>query len=562
MLPAILYRKLGVDTTHLRAILTIKLLMDDRRPNTLQQTRQSKNKKQIESATLGIIFMSFILGAALLLSFSIGKDYITHLTFYFSFYIFFLAATLITDFTSVLIDVRDNLIILPKPVNDRTVVFSRILHILIHLTKLVVPMTAPAMIWMAYYTGLSGMIAFDLLLILATLLSIFIINAVYLLILQITTPQKFAAIISYLQIFFAILIYGGYQVIPRMADRTDITQFSITEYPWIVFLTPYWFAASWEFLWHPLSNLLLGLYFIGSLLIPLASIWIVLRYFAPSFNQKLSQMGGSQNELITANPKNSDSKKARKITYSNQLAAWFTDKGAERMSFLLTWKLTSREREFKIKVYPSFGYMLVYFILIFVTGNRRFSMAALSSDSGNGKFLFVGIIYVSSLLLIMALKQIIFSEKYKAAWMYYSSPLDTPGKILSGAVKAVVVKFYLPIALVTFLVASWWAGLHLLPNLILGLSNELFISFTIAYITLKEMPFSVQPSTKARTGSFMAGLFNLAIPGLLATLHFLIYTNQWLVMLLGMLSILANWLMIGALKNRQWDTLYIPVTEK
>jgi len=69
--------------------------------------------------------------------------------------------TLIADFTAVLIDVRDNFIIIPKPINDKTFVLSRLLHIFIHLCKSVIPMCLPALIMLAVQNGfMAGSIFF------------------------------------------------------------------------------------------------------------------------------------------------------------------------------------------------------------------------------------------------------------------------------------------------------------------------------------------------------------------------------------------------------------------
>ena len=160
LLPARFYRNMGVSIPHLKAILTTKLIMDDRRPNSLYQTQKKKQQKPIKGATLGTMFISAILGSVFLVSFAVGKDYITQFTIYFSFYIFVLASTLISDFTSVLIDVRDNMIILPKPINDKTFVLARLLHIIIHVSKLVLPMTLPGMLWISINEGIPGLLPF------------------------------------------------------------------------------------------------------------------------------------------------------------------------------------------------------------------------------------------------------------------------------------------------------------------------------------------------------------------------------------------------------------------
>jgi uncharacterized protein (DUF3820 family) len=203
LLPSSFYRGIGVDTVKLKAIVTTKLIMDDRRPNSLQQSRKRKKEKQVSLATIGTMIMSALMGLLYLLVFSVGTDIVTQLTFYFTLFFFMLSLTLISDFTSVLIDVRDNYIILPKPVNDRTFVVARLLHIFIHLCKIVLPMSIAGLVYVAVHYRFYGAILFLILILFITALSIFFINALYILILKFTTPQRFQSIISYVQIFFA-----------------------------------------------------------------------------------------------------------------------------------------------------------------------------------------------------------------------------------------------------------------------------------------------------------------------------------------------------------------------
>ena len=150
LLPAGLYARMGVDTAQLKTILTTKLILDDRRPRPIAQTRSSGEKKPVSMATLGTMLMSAVMGAFFLFCFFIGEDRVTQLTFYFTFFFVLLSLTLITDFTSVLIDVRDNFILLPKPVNDKTLVVARLLHIFIHLCKIVLPMGLPGVIYLGW----------------------------------------------------------------------------------------------------------------------------------------------------------------------------------------------------------------------------------------------------------------------------------------------------------------------------------------------------------------------------------------------------------------------------
>ena len=553
LLPSALYRNMGVNIPHLKAILTTKLIMDDRRPNTIQQTQRKKQQKPVNSATLGTMFFSAILGATFLLSFTVGKDYLTQFTIYFTFYIFVLATTLITDFTSVLIDVRDNLIILPKPVNDKTFVLARLLHIIIHVSKLMLPMGLPGMIWIGIKEGIPGLLPFIFLILAATLFTIFLINALYLFILKITTPEKFKNIISYFQIFFAIFIYAGYQLVPRLVSKAALSDYSISSSQWAWLAPSYWFAGSWQFLRSFNFNSPLFICFILSIVVPVGSVWIVIKYFAPSFNEKLSLISGSEGE---AAPVKSNSKGIISTTsaYISTLAQWLTQQGAERMAFLHTWKLTGRSRDFKMKVYPSLGYLAVILVMMFMNG-KKLTMTEVRNQTGDGKFIFIEIIYFSSFVLLMALKQLIYSEKFKAAWIYYITPVTKPGQLISGAVKATMVKFYLPLVIASTITAVIMAGPMIIPNLLLGLCNQLLITMLIAYLTIRELPFSVQQSTASKGGTFIRGLFTMLIPVTLAVLHYFVYAYLFVIIILCLLSGIGSWLMMDALKNKGWNTI-------
>ena len=551
LLPSKLYEKMGINTVQLASILSIKLLMDDRRPNTMHQANKRKQTKPISGATIGTMLVSALMGSFFLISFFVGSEMLTRFTIYFSFFIFVLSSTLIADFTSVLIDIRDNIIILPKPVTDKTFVVARLLHILIHISKLVVPMTLPAFILLGIRNGLLALPPFLLMVIAATLFTIFLINALYLIILKITTPEKFKVIISYFQIFFAILFYGGYQIVPRLIGKAVLDNYTINTASYAFFIPSYWFAGGWEFLHSFQFSAPLITCFLLSIFVPLTSIYMVIKYFAPSFNQKLSMISGSEGESMPETV--SGIKKTRPTNnFINSIANLLTDAGAEKMAFLHTWKMTGRSRDFKLKVYPSLGYILVYFVMIFLR-DKRPALSAIKQNSNTEKLIFISIIYFSSLILITAINQLMYSDKYKAAWIYFTTPIAKPGKLISGALKSLLVKFYLPIIVLTFIGAILFEGPRVIPNLFLGLCNQLLIIFLIGYATIRNLPFA--QAQNLSKSSFMRGLLTLLIPGTIAFLHYSIYTFMPVVIILSILSCIAAWLVMDALKNKGWDII-------
>src|SRR3954470_18267035 len=94
LVPGLLYERLGVNTVQLKTIVSTKLLIDDRRPNTFQQASQKHKQKETTRATVGTMLISVVLGCTFLFAFAISENRTTQLTLFFSMFIFMLASTL------------------------------------------------------------------------------------------------------------------------------------------------------------------------------------------------------------------------------------------------------------------------------------------------------------------------------------------------------------------------------------------------------------------------------------------------------------------------------------
>lgn len=549
MLPAPIYKKMGVDQRVLIAILDIKLTMDDRRVSGIQQTSHRESNKQVSSATIITMIVSAVLGLLYLVAFSVGRDIVTSMSFYFFIFFFMLSATLISDFTSVLIDVRDTFIILPKPVNDQTVLLARLLHIFIHICKLVLPMSLPGIIYVGIKYGIGAALCMIPMVLLLTLLAIFFINAAYIIILKITTPQKFQNIISYFQIIFAISIYAGYQVLPRLIQRAGIAEFDISQTSWAVFLPMYWMASAWNSLWSFNFTTESSLCFIAAVSVPLLCIWLVIKFLAPSFNNKLALINSTADNPVLRGKRTL----RKKADFVGRLAGLVTKEKAEWAGFVFAWKMTSRSRDFKLKVYPSVGYLLVLAIIAIFRSDT--SWREISPDSSYFKTMMIVGIYFMSLLLITALSQMAYSEKYKAAWIFAATPLKRPGEVIMGALKAIVFRFYIPIIIIITIPAIIIGGARALPNLLLGASNQLLIVAILVFIDHRSLPFSRKQSAAVKTGSFARNLGVMMVSGFIAIIHYLIFDNNPVVWIGVLLSALATWLITGSIRNTGWEMI-------
>lgn len=546
--PTSLYRKWGVNVSHLQAILHAKLTMDDRRTNAFLIAKQkTKKDKPPSKSTIITMLISFFMGLFFLYVFVFGKDFLTQLTIYFSMFMFMLASTLISDFTSVLIDVRDNFIILPKPVNDRTFVLARLLHIIVHVCKIILPMAIPGIITMIFLSGW-GVLLFIILILLSTLFTIFLINAIYLLILRITTPDRFRNIISYIQIFFAIFIYAAFQLLPRLLGRIDALDFTIRQHEWLLAFPSYWFAAAFETMynWQPLTQEWIGTFL--SLVLPFVSIYIVIRHLAPAFNQKLSMISGS-----------SDNQTDRKVVrrrsdLARTLARWFTSDRQEQTGFALTWAVSSRSRDFKVKTYPGIGYMVVIIAMMFVSRN---SLQLRDLQTPEGRSTILMSLYFLSFVLLIAMANMIVSEKFKAAWIYYIAPLHSPGPVINGAMKAMIVKFFLPLAVISAAVVVALQGTSMLPNLLLALCNQVLLVYVMYMLSKRSLPFSMQMTTDQQAGNFVKALLRLMVLAAIGLVHYLLRNNIVLVYTMLALSITATYILMRQIRHTSWQQLKV-----
>ncbi|MEI6949339.1 hypothetical protein V9K67_19290 [Paraflavisolibacter sp. H34] len=547
LLPQGFYRRWDVNPTQLKAILEVKLTMDDRRPNTFHQTRQHKKEGPIKASTLGTVLLSALFGLTLLSAFLMGDNIVLQLAFYYSFFILMLGMTLISDFTSVLIDVRDNFIILPRPVNDRTFVLAKILHILIHIGRIAIPMGLPAFGFLLYLRGGAAGLLFALMTALATLFTIFLVNAFYLLILKVTRPQKFQSIISYIQIFFAVGFYGGSQLLPRGLDLLDVKNAHLAASPLWLLAPPYWFSAGWNVL-HSLAGT--PLEWAGSFLsigAPATGLLVVVRYLAPAFNSKLALLGTGTATEGAKEPQ-------AKATTGGWMAFFgklLTRSGAEKMGFLFTLRMIARSRDFRMKVYPSIGYFVVVLVGMFYN-LRQMSRGKENPDLTS---IFILGIYVSNFVVLTAIHQVKYSEKYKAAWLFFVAPITRPGEVIRGSMKACLLLFYLPAALLLCGAGLALGGPQLLPDAFLGVMNQLLIISVLMYLQHRQLPFSLPDNANSKGDTILQSFLLLFISGIAGGLHYLLHGFPAVVLVLGLLSLGATWLMRDTIRQTTWKEL-------
>lgn len=544
-----LWQRMGVNTTHLGAILHTKLLMDSRRHTAFHLHGQQENKPAKKQDLLATFFF-FLFGLMFMFMLIPFTHTSTGLTLYFFVWMVLLSMTLITDFTEVLIDVRDNYILLPRPVDDRTLTIARLIHIGLYLSRMVVAFTLPAIVYMFFWRGLFPGLLFLVQVLLSVALVIFLVNMTYLLILRFTSARRFREIINYFQIAFTVLILAGYYLLPRVVDFSAIKTLHVVMDPIAYLLPPAWIGSMWDLLLEGSTQWPVP--FLAALAVtsPVICIYLVVRFLARDFSRKM--MGMSEGSTRERNDK--DEKPG--AIWLPKLSQKLCPDKLEAAAFTFTWRLSGRSRDFKLRTYPSFA--MAPFIFIYFAMGSEGSVAERWAEVKAGD-LYVMLLYFCLIALSGPINVAGFSDRFRASWLFYATPVTSPGYLLSGMFKAVTVRYFLPFYFIISGFALYVWGLKVIDDLLFGLANLLFIGVLTAYLTARRLPFSVSWKDQQKGRNLAAGIGMLIFATVLGVLHYfvLIYAPAWLIPALTPLPLLAFFYFLRQYQQLGWKAVVI-----
>ena len=314
----------------------------------------------------------------------------------------------------------------------------------------------------------------------------------------------------------------------------------------------YWFACLFNGIFTLNASKIEIIAALLGILVPILSIYLVIKYLAPYFNQKLSMITGSEGVNATTN--NPFKKNNKPI--DETLAGFVTNNPMEKAGFLFSWKMMARCREYKMAIYPTIGYVFVMFFLILFTGykNTMDLNLIMANKVKLTSQIIIGI-YVSSIILLAAITQMVYTEKYKAAWIYFSTPIVEPGQIISGGIKAVIIQLNILISLVFLIISIALIGFSIMPNIILGMINQILIAYIIAALAKKNFPFSRHLLNAKKSSSFIKSLYMLFFYGIIGVIHFYILKNIYFIAISIVISLILIYFTSKYIKNLTWNEI-------
>ena len=543
----------GVDFEQLIAIVGIKLTMDNRRNNASMMRGKGGQSKESNNRFLMTMFVYALLGLSMAIYVGFIGEPMVAMSIFNGFIMVMLAMTLITDYSSVLLDTADNMILLPRPVDSRTLFTARLTHITLYIGQILFAVSLVPTIVIGIKYGFVAVLLFLLTAVMSALFALFFTSILYLVIMRLTSAERLKDIINYLQIGMAIFIFAFYQLMPRLFNITDITNVTFEPSWWNPLVPPMWMGGTMDaFITGNFDapHLILILLCFA---VPILGLVLMNRSFSTFFSEKLAGLSTEFNPTETST---TPSVSAPNLgDFSTKLAPHITSSPVESGVFQFVWKQLSRDRKIRLRLYPQFAYFFVMIIVImFSVFRRNGDIETILAELPNTKW-YLMFIYLGSTTLSASLALVPYSDDFKAAWIYYALPVAKPGDVLLGSLKAQFFKFYLPFyAILSLILLAIWR-LPVVDDIILGLLNVMIIALIYSIVNVSLLPFSEETSTQAQSGNFIRGLISMLIFTVIAGLHYLATLIPYLT--LGMMPVqcFVIYLLIKKYQNTAWASI-------
>ena len=439
-----IFIKMGIDYAMMRQILHIKLTMDERRVPTLfsQSAKKSEDQKY---GYIKSLWIYALIGLTLIPFMGFGDNYLFQMSSTYAILIFMIMTSMISDFSSVLLDIRDRSILSTKPITAKTVNAAKFMHIFIYLSYLTIALTAIPLLFGLFKQGILFFFLTIMEIILINIFIVILTAILYIVILRFFDGEKLKDMINYVQIGLSLVLMIGYQVLIRSFEFVNLN-IEVVFHWWSIFLIPMWFAAPYELLLNGDRSLLTVVFSILSIVMPILSIWLYIKLI-PTFER-------SMQKLLTIGK----IKKKKDNRLKDLLLRCICLSSDERAFYRFSSMMMKQEREFKLKIYPSLGFsFIIPFIFMFnvVSENIDYSVSMSYLN-----------IYFSMLIIPSAVFMLGYSSKYKAAWIYKVFPIKDYSDLKKGSLKAFLTKLYIPLYAVLSIVFCFIYGTRIIPDLL------------------------------------------------------------------------------------------------
>jgi hypothetical protein len=529
-------RWLGVDYEQFEILIITRLTMDFRNPPSGMQSLGNR-KNTFTSQILMYVIIGALFGLA---AFSVG-DLVLGLTIFFSVVLVSLSMTLISEFTSVLFDPRDNLILLPRPVSNRTLLMYRLIHIQFYMGLIAIALSITGAIVIIFKYSVLASLIFLITAFLSTWIALLFTTFFYLLLSKIVNGDRFKDIISYAQIIMVVVVFGSYQLMPRLMDSAVLSNLKLHVSWWTYFFPPAWLAAIVKIFCFTDNSVEFILLALPGVIVPIVGAVLLIRFISNGFGNILSE-----NSSDSSVNQNNSSLKAGLLTRLNNL---FCISGSEKAGWNFTMSTIKRDRKFKQAVYPNFGILLVLAIIL-LKPDVTHPIASLQGLNDFNKYLFLMILGFS---VNNAVLQLPYTDTPEAAWIYKALPFNEHGELLTGAIKAILTKFLVPTYAIILIPVIFLWGFSIILPVLLTLLGNIFMVLIVLAIQETFLPFTRFREMQQKGINSLRAILSMILMFLVAGgIYMTRLIPLWMTVLLCCMVLCFNVVIFRRIRNRKF----------
>ena len=437
----------SIDRVQLRALLKCYW-----RLSTRGRVARSMGRGGKQRSIVFVLVMYVVMGVFTgMIAFSPLIDLFTFTIIVHSITFFIVGMALTSESGDILFNANESDVLVHRPIHPKTLLLAKTIN-LIGFTLVLA--TAINLFPTIFALAIAGTrVWFPVVhLVSMVLLCIFCSAAVvctYGLIIRFLNREKFDNFAAWSQVGMSVLFIGGYQIVPRLLQRFE--GLSLKTYAKYLFaLPPAWFAG--------LDSAVAGDLPVGLLLASIGLAvtalfaYIAISRLSPSYGEGLMKIAETRSGTPTK------SRVRRRRDLSNPILRWWLRDPIELWSFRLAGAYMRRDRDIKLRLYPSLTIFIVFPLISLM--DRR--------NTGFSAFVPLLTVWMMSMLPYQAMQSLQMSQHYLAADLFAIAPLRTAAPVFHGVRKAMIVYLLVPALAISALLIGILA-----PGGLLGLKLAL-----------------------------------------------------------------------------------------
>lgn len=470
--------KFDIDYDQLERILALKLMMDRRRTSIFTGKKRDKGKDRIFGYEQ---FLNLFIGCMLAMIIGLSSlPILYNMAVLFGTFLTYSILYMLSDFSTVILDVRDKKLIGVTPIKGVTLNMAKLIHITIYLSKIMLEIMIIPFVTTLMAKGFVYALVLFIESVMLMFFAIFMTTMIYYGLMCVYSGEKLKDILNYIQMVVVIVVVLMQQILPRLIEFTE-HEITYSFKWWYYAVTPIWMAAPFELLEHGIVHKGYIVLSIIGIVVPILLFVLYLKKVSPYFENKLMKTNNS------ASKQKVHSSKGRTGDWIGKIIC----KSSEEYGYYkFVRQLMASERKFKFQMYPQIA-MGVFFPIIFSVVMIDFdsSISWIEQIRSSKSYFYI---YMMTILSTQCLIYSARSENYKAAWIYKLLPIHSSDVIYRGALKAVAVKFLLPAIVYEIIYVLLLGGISEWINALVIAINS-WTLFMIYFRAMKKtLPFSIE----------------------------------------------------------------------